>query len=241
MRARYASVAASALKLAVGRASGGTVITDGMAVAGCAPGPGVCWACAVRRPKAEIRTSRPTQAALPKFMFLPVQAVSTDREYTGRGAQLFQLLETRIDLRTFKTPVWAVEGSERLSRPAKFAHQIGDDGEINHECEALADAGVFEEFVDFDGEQGRGRDDREIFSPALAQRQADAFGEKNRGIDKRAHAEFFQSAVVHNRQLRKKQLNVVTVGINLENVDPVFDHGCDVLVKKFECADADGE
>jgi hypothetical protein len=51
----------------------------------------------------------------------------------------------------------------------------------------------------------------------------------------------FQSPVIHQRQLREKQLNVVTVGINLENVDPVLDHVIDVLVKKFERADAQGE
>jgi len=40
-------------------------------VAGCAPGPGPCFACAVEIVKDEIRTSRPMQRPLREFMFIP--------------------------------------------------------------------------------------------------------------------------------------------------------------------------
>ena len=91
-----------------------------------------------------------------------------------------------------------VEPSEPLWIAAQFQDQIGNHGKIDHQGDAFANAEVFDEFIDFEREQRSSRNDGEIFSPALAQCQANAFGEKNGGINKRAYAEFLAIFSAHD-------------------------------------------
>src|SRR5207253_4259524 len=72
-----------------------------------------------------------------------------------------------------------VEPSEPLWIAAQFQDQIGNHGKIDHQGDAFANAEVFDEFIDFEREQRSSRNDGEIFSPALAQCQANAVDEKN--------------------------------------------------------------
>ena len=102
-------MAASALKLAEGCAAGGTVSTDGIAVAGFSPGPGACFACAVTRVRGEIRTSRPMQRPLREFMFIP-------------RARAFGFNGVYAERRSIVSILWVA--GERLSRAILFGPRL---------------------------------------------------------------------------------------------------------------------
>src|SRR5260370_36623775 len=76
----------------------------------------------------------------------------------------------------------APENRAQPSRPLWKAPELPDQidhyGEIDHQSHYFADASVFDKFIDLDREQGSSRKDREVLGPALAQRQANAFGQK---------------------------------------------------------------
>src|SRR5258708_5724489 len=84
---------------------------------------------------------------------------------------------------TYSADLLAPENRAQPSRPLwkapELPDQIDHHRQIDHQCESFADAGVFGEFIEFDREQGSSADDRQILGPALAQRQANAFCQKN--------------------------------------------------------------
>src|ERR1035441_1470109 len=83
MRAMWASVAASTLKLADGWASGGTVVTEGISLAALLPFPGAACAAAMPKPRKNIRKTRRNKA---QFARMPeiigkVTSLENQQEY----------------------------------------------------------------------------------------------------------------------------------------------------------------
>src|ERR1019366_2904848 len=83
MRAMYASVAASTLKLAEGCASGGTVVTEGISLAALLPAGGAGCAAAMPKPRQNTRKARRNQA---QFARMPeniknVTSLESQQEY----------------------------------------------------------------------------------------------------------------------------------------------------------------
>lgn len=82
---------------------------------------------------------------------------------------------------------------------AEFVDQVGDYGDIDEEDHDFGDGDVVEELVDFEGNEGSGHDDSEIFGPAFAEGEANAFGEEQAGIEKGADTKFLERVVIDER------------------------------------------
>jgi len=76
-----------------------------------------------------------------------------------------------------------------LGKPPQLDNQIRDDRKIDDQREASPDARALQQFIDFNRQQRRGRENREVFRPALLQRKSHTFQKKNSRIDKRADAQ----------------------------------------------------
>lgn len=119
----------------------------------------------------------------------------------------------------------------RSSCSAQLTHEVRDDHQIDQQRETLPNAGMPDELVNFDGEQGCRRDDGEVLRPALAQCQADPFRKKNPGVDKRSHTEFPQPPIIQAGHFLQQFVNEMVVGIDLKSADPMLDQRRHVLVE----------
>ena len=61
---------------------------------------------------------------------------------------------------------------------ANLRHQISDHGQIDEQQYDSPGCISLDDFVDFEGNEGRGHDNREIFGPAFPQEQPRALGQQ---------------------------------------------------------------
>jgi len=67
--------------------------------------------------------------------------------------------------------------------------EVGHDGDVDDEQGDPDQGGATEDFIELEGDEGAGRDDREPLRPWLEKPQAEALGEEESSVKKRADAE----------------------------------------------------
>ena len=95
--------------------------------------------------------------------------------------------------------------------------------------------------VEFKRDEAGGGDDCEEFGPAFTEEQAGGFGEEETGIDEGADAESMEFVSVDVGEFFEEQVEVVIVGIDAEEVDPMLGFGDEVFVREHVNSDANGE
>ena len=73
------------------------------------------------------------------------------------------------------------------------------------------------------------------------ERQASTFGKEERRIEESADAKLAEFCLVNLRQFFHKPKNIVVVGIDAQQVDPMGDLCGDVSVQEVQCAECDEE
>ncbi len=81
---------------------------------------------------------------------------------------------------------------------------------------------MFREFVNFERNERARANHSEVFGPALTQKQASAFSQKEAGVDERAHAQQLELVRVHIQTPGQNAVYVVVLGVDAENVDPML-------------------
>ena len=119
--------------------------------------------------------------------------------------------------------------------------QIGDHSDIEQQHDNSWGADSFRELVDFKRQKRRRGDNREILCPTLSQQKTCAFGQQERRVKEGADAKLPQFAIVESQEFFQQAAEVVAIGIDAENVRPVFHLEGQVLMQQFRCTDSHGK
>src|ERR1700730_6537054 len=100
--------------------------------------------------------------------------------------------------------------SALVAAPTQQDDEIPHDGDVDGDDGETRQGYVSPQLVELERNERARDDDGEVFRPALSKEQADAFGQEQGGINKRARADRSQLAVIDRQESGQQAFRVAT-------------------------------